>query len=460
MRNVVPVLVLSFVLTAPALGSAQPAQPAAPTPAQVHASQAEAKKLSDAFVAVAEKVGPSVVQLEVTAREETSDPVIRPFRDGDSPIARGSGSGVIVSPDGAILTNNHVIDGALSISVRLRDGRLLPAKRVGRDPATDLAVVKIEATNLPAAKLADSDQARVGEWVVAIGAPFGLRYTVTAGVLSAKGRGGIGANAIEDYLQTDASINPGNSGGPLCDLEGRVLGINTMIVGRGSGIGFAVPANMAKRVSEQLVKNGRVQRAWLGVGFQDLTPDLASAFKLDAQAGTLVTTVANGGPAQRANMKPGDVIATVGGKPTRDGRELIREVLTHDVGQTVPLEIIRDGKRYATQLTLAARPEAAVPPLPVQQQGVPQAGMGFNTRDLTPQEVSTLRISSRPLPLVTQVAPGGLADRAGLKPGDLVLEVDGVVEPSTAQLQEASKDGQLVMRVRRKDAAFYTVLKK
>lgn len=460
MRNVVPVLVLSFVLTAPALTSAQPAQPAAPTPAQVHASQAEAKKLSDAFVAVAEKVGPSVVQLEVTAREETSDPVIRPFRDGDSPIARGSGSGVIVSPDGAILTNNHVIDGALSISVRLRDGRLLPAKLVGRDPATDLAVVKIEATNLPAAKLADSDQARVGEWVVAIGAPFGLRYTVTAGVLSAKGRGGIGANAIEDYLQTDASINPGNSGGPLCDLEGRVLGINTMIVGRGSGIGFAVPANMAKRVSEQLVKNGRVQRAWLGVGFQDLTPDLASAFKLDAQAGTLVTTVADGGPAQRANMKPGDVIATVGGKPTRDGRELIREVLTHDVGQTVPLEIIRDGKRYATQLTLAARPEAAVPPLPVQQQGVPQAGMGFNTRDLTPQEVSTLRISSRPLPLVTQVAPGGLADRAGLKPGDLVLEVDGVVEPSTAQLQEASKDGQLVMRVRRKDAAFYTVLKK
>ncbi len=420
MRNVVPVLVLSFVLT-PALASAQPA-PAPPTPAQVHASQAEAKKLSDAFVAVAEKVGPSVVQLEVTAREETSDPVIRPFRDGDSPIARGSGSGVIVSPDGAILTNNHVIDGALSISVRLRDGRLLPA--------------------------------------VAIGAPFGLRYTVTAGVLSAKGRGGIGANAIEDYLQTDASINPGNSGGPLCDLEGRVLGINTMIVGRGSGIGFAVPANMAKRVSEQLVKNGRVQRAWLGVGFQDLTPDLAAAFKLDAQAGTLVTTVADGGPAQRANMKPGDVIATVGGKPTRDGRELIREVLTHDVGQTVPLEIIRDGKRYATQLTLSARPEAAVPPLPVQQQGVPQAGMGFNTRDLTPQEVSTLRISTRPLPLVTQVAPGGLADRAGLKPGDLVLEVDGVIEPSTAQLQEASKDGQLVMRLRRKDAAFYTVLKK
>lgn len=458
MRNVVPVLVLSFVLT-PALASAQPA-PAPPTPAQVHASQAEAKKLSDAFVAVAEKVGPSVVQLEVTAREETSDPVIRPFRDGDSPIARGSGSGVIVSPDGAILTNNHVIDGALSISVRLRDGRLLPAKLVGRDPATDLAVVKIEATNLPAAKLADSDQARVGEWVVAIGAPFGLRYTVTAGVLSAKGRGGIGANAIEDYLQTDASINPGNSGGPLCDLEGRVLGINTMIVGRGSGIGFAVPANMAKRVSEQLVKNGRVQRAWLGVGFQDLTPDLAAAFKLDAQAGTLVTTVADGGPAQRANMKPGDVIATVGGKPTRDGRELIREVLTHDVGQTVPLEIIRDGKRYATQLTLSARPEAAVPPLPVQQQGVPQAGMGFNTRDLTPQEVSTLRISTRPLPLVTQVAPGGLADRAGLKPGDLVLEVDGVIEPSTAQLQEASKDGQLVMRLRRKDAAFYTVLKK
>ncbi|MBL8609772.1 MAG: trypsin-like peptidase domain-containing protein [Myxococcales bacterium] len=460
MRKVVLTFVLALSTFAPAAASAQPAQPPPPSAAQVHASQAEAKKLSDAFVAVAEKVGPSVVQLEVTAREEPSDPAIRAFRDGDSPIARGSGSGVILSTDGAILTNNHVIDGALSISVRLRDGRLLPAKLVGRDPATDLAVIRVEAQNLPAAKLADSDQARVGEWVVAIGAPFGLRYTVTAGVLSAKGRGGIGANAIEDYLQTDASINPGNSGGPLCDIEGRVLGINTMIVGRGSGIGFAVPSNMAKRVAEQIVKNGRVQRAWLGVGFQDLTPDLAGAFKLDPSAGTLVTSVADGGPAQRANLKPGDVIASVGGKPTRDGRELIREVLTHDVGQTVPMEIIRDGKRYGTQLTLAARPEAAVPPLPVQQQGVPQAGMGFNTRDLSPAEVATLKVSSRPLPLVTQVVAGSVADRAGLKAGDLVLEVDGVVEPSTAQLQEASKDGQLVMRVRRRDSAFYTVLKK
>ena len=175
------------------------------------------------------------------------------------------GSGVVFTPDGAILTNNHVVEEALTINVRLRDGRYLPARLVGRDPATDLAVVKVDATGLTPAKFADSDAARVGEWVVAIGSPFGLGYTVTAGVLSAKGRGGLGMNAIEDYLQTDASINPGNSGGPLCNLQGDVLGINTMIVGRGQGIGFAVPSNLAQRVAAQILKTGHVSRAWLGV---------------------------------------------------------------------------------------------------------------------------------------------------------------------------------------------------
>src|SRR5262249_36976588 len=193
---------------------------------------------------------------------------------GDEPIARGMGSGVVFTPDGAILTNNHVVEEALTLNVRMRDGRYLPARLVGRGPATARALIKVDATGLTPARFADSDAARVGEWVVAIGSPFGLGYTVTAGVLSAKGRGGLGMNAIEDYLQTDASINPGNSGGPLCNLQGEVLGVNTMIVGKGANIGFAVPSNMAQRVADQILKTGHVSRGWIGVSVQDITPDL------------------------------------------------------------------------------------------------------------------------------------------------------------------------------------------
>ena len=450
---------------------AQPAQgdkpadkpPAAdkPPPPPAPGAVAEARKLSDAFVSVAERVSPSVVQIDVTARDESADQITRFFgKNQDTPIARGTGSGVIFTADGAILTNNHVIDHALSINVRLRDGRLLPAKLLGRDPATDLAVVKVEATGLTAAKFADSDNARVGEWTIAIGSPFGLGYTVTTGVLSAKGRSSLGMNQIEDYLQTDASINPGNSGGPLCDLDGRVLGINTMIVGRGTGIGFAVPSNLARRAAEQIVKNGHVQRSWIGVGIQDLTPELASAMKVAPRAGVLVNSINDGGPAQKANIKPGDIIGAVAGKKVVDGRELVREVIAHEVGQTVQLEIIRDGKKYGTNMTLTARPETAIPPLPVQQQGVPQSGLGLSVRDLTPQQASQLGLVSKPLPIITTIAPGSAADRAGLKPGDVIVEADGIQDPSSNQLSEQAKDGQLLVRVRRRDASFYAAMKK
>jgi serine protease Do len=452
-------LVLSSTM---AFAQPAPGQPPPPSPAQLQASQAEARRLSDAFAGVAERVSPSVVQIDVTSRDENADSLQRMFGrgSGDSPIARGTGSGVVFTPDGAILTNNHVVDDALTINVHLRDGRFLPAKLVGRDPATDLAVIKVDATGLVAAKFADSDAARVGEMVVAIGSPFGLGYTVTTGVLSAKGRGGLGMNAIEDYLQTDASINPGNSGGPLCDLEGRVLGINTMIAGRGSGIGFAVPSSMARRVTEQILKTGHVERAWIGVGIQDLTPELASAMKMDPRAGALVNLVNDNGPAAKANVRPGDVIASVGGKGVHDGRELIREVLQHDVGQTIALEIVRDGKHYGSSVLLTARPEPPIPPLPVQQQGVPHAGLGMSVRDLNPQQAQQLGLPAKPMPVVTSVAPGSAADRAGIKAGDVIVEVDGTVEPTSQQLQEASKDGQLLLRIRRRDAAFYAALKK
>ena len=441
-------------------GLAQPP----PSSAQLQASQAEARRLSDAFVNVAEKTSPSVVQIDVTSRDENADHVLRWLGRGgggnDSPVARGTGSGVVFTPDGAILTNNHVVDEALTINVHLRDGRFLPARLIGRDPSTDLAVIKVDAQGLVAAKFADSDASRVGEWVVAIGSPFGLGYTVTTGVVSAKGRGGLGMNAIEDYLQTDASINPGNSGGPLCDLEGRVLGINTMIVGRGSGIGFAVPSNLARRAAEQILKTGHVQRAWMGIGIQDLTPELAAALKLDPRAGALVNAVNDGGPAQKANVKPGDVISSVGGHLVHDGRELTREVISHDVGQSIPLEIIRDGKKYGSSAILTARPEAPIPPLPVQQQGVPQTGLGMSVRDLAPAQSAQLGLPAKVLPVLTSVAPGSAADRAGLKAGDVIVEADGIPDPTSAQVQESSKDGQLLLRVRRRDAAFYAALRK
>ncbi|NOU34158.1 MAG: PDZ domain-containing protein [Polyangiaceae bacterium] len=449
-------------LAQPAPKVAPKAAPAAEVAPVNAASQAEARKLSDAFVNVAERVSPSVVQIDVTTREESRDSLSHIFGKGgsDTAVSRGLGSGVVFTQDGGILTNNHVIEDALSINVRLRDGRYLPAKLVGRDPSTDLAVVKVDVTGLTAARFADSDATRVGEWVVAIGSPFGFGYTVTSGVLSAKGRGGLGMNAIEDYLQTDASINPGNSGGPLCDLDGRVMGINTMVVGRGSGIGFAVPSNMARRVAEQILKSGRVERAWIGVGFQDLTPELASAMKLDPRAGALVNSISDGGPAAKSNMKPGDIIASVAQKPVHDGRELVREVLQHDVGKTVALEIIRDGKHYATQVTLSARPEAPIQPLPVQQQNVPQRDLGVSMRDLRPEMSAQLGLGSKVLPIITQVVPGSAGDRAGLKVNDVVVEADGITDPTTAKVLDASKDGQLLLRVQRGSSAFYAALKK
>jgi serine protease Do len=433
-----------------------------PSPAQVQASTAEARRLSEGFVAVAERASPSVVQIDITARNEKADVLARFFGHaaGDEPIARGTGSGVVFAADGAILTNNHVVEEALTLNVRLRDGRYLPAVIVGRDPATDLAVIKVDVAGLTPVKFADSDAARVGEWVVAIGSPFGLGYTVTAGVLSAKGRGGLGMNAIEDYLQTDASINPGNSGGPLCNLQGDVLGINTMIIGRGQGIGFAVPSNMAQRVARQILKSGRVSRAWLGVGVQDVTPELAVAMRLPPDAGALVNNVASDGPAYKANLRPGDLIASVAGHPVHDGHDLVRETIAREVGQPVDLEIVRAGQHYGAHVVLSERPEAAIEPVPVQQQVAPHQGMGLVVRDLPPQQAQQMNLPAKPLPVVTQVTPGSAADRAGIKAGDVIVEANGRQDPTSAQVAEDARSGGLLVRVKRGDAYFYAALKK
>jgi serine protease Do len=451
----------AFAQAAPS-GRAAPGSASPLTPAQVSASTQEARRLSDAFVAVAERVSPSVVQIDVTVRDERADLLSHffgPSSEGE-PIARGMGSGVVFTSDGAILTNNHVVEAALTITARLRDGRSLPARLVGRDPATDLAIVKVDASGLDAARFADSEAARVGEWVVAIGSPFGLGYTVTAGVLSAKGRGGLGMNAIEDYLQTDASINPGNSGGPLCNLSGEVLGINTMIVGRGQGIGFAVPSSMAQRVGDQLLKAGHVSRPWIGVAVPDITPELAAAMQLPAGSGALVNSVAESGPGFKANVRPGDVIATLAGHEVHDAHGLIRDTINLHTGQPLALEIIRGGKRYGATITLADRPEAPTEPTPQQQPASTRQGMGLIVRDLSPQQAAQMGLSAKLAPVVTQVAPGSPADRAGLRPGDVILEANGTAEPSSAQMADLARAGSLLLRVKRGEAYFYTALKR
>jgi len=447
-------LVLAFASVAEAQSAAAPSSAAALT---------EARRLSAAFTTVAEKVSPSVVQIEVAVR----DPKATMVRfaglpiGAEAPIQRGNGSGVVLTADGAILTNNHVIEEALSISVRLHDGRVLPAKLLGRDPATDLAVLRVEANNLVPAVFADSNEVRIGEWVVAIGAPFGLGHTVTTGVVSAKGRGGLGVNAVEDYLQTDASINPGNSGGPLVDLDGKVLGINTMIVGKGQGIGFAVPSNLARHVADQLIASGKVERAWIGVGVQDTTPELAAEFQVEPSSGALVNSVAPNSPGARAQLRPGDVIAAVDGKTVRDAQELIRELYSHKVGETVFLEVVRGGRRYGTRAELQARPEAELKPTPLQlQTGARGPGLGLTVRDITPEMAQSLGLAAKPVAQVTQVTPGSSAERAGLRAGDVIIEADGTVQPDSAKIVEAAKDGRLLLRVRRQKSTFYAAVRK
>jgi S1-C subfamily serine protease len=409
----------------------------------------ELRRLSDTFAEVAERVSPSVVQIDVTSAESER----QTFRwlKNDS-VQHGLGSGVIFAGDGAVLTNNHVIEEARTINVRLQDGRMFAARVVGRDPSTDLAVLRIDAQNLPAATFGDSDAARVGEWVLAIGSPFGLGHTVTSGVLSAKGRGGVGINAVEDYLQTDASINPGNSGGPLVNLDGRVLGINTMIVSRGQGIGLAVPAGMARRVAEQILKIGRVDRAYIGLGMQDLTPQLAAEMASAPPSGALVNAVAPSGPAGKAQVELGDVVVAIGGKPVRDAQDVIREVFLHNVGDVVPLELSRAGKRLKLYITLESRNDPRPPPLPIEQQPTAAPGLGLSLHTLAEGQAQGA--------LVKAVAPDSAADRAGIHAGDVLVECDGKRDPTVADVQAAAQDGHVLLRVLRQGTVFYAALRR
>ncbi len=385
------------------------------------------------FAPVVEHAAPSVVSIQtsktVRIPRGLGDFFGMPGPGGGMERQRGLGSGVIVSPDGYILTNRHVVEAADEISIRLADRREFKAKKIGMDPGTDLAVLKIEASGLPVLEFADSDQARVGDIVLAVGNPFGLAQTVTMGIVSGLGRGGMGIVDYENFIQTDASINPGNSGGALVDTAGRLLGINTAIYSRSGGnqgIGFAVPSNLAREVLQSIRKNGRVIRGYLGTVIQPVTPELAEAFKLKDTSGALVADVAPGSPAEKAGLENGDVITQFNGKKVEGPRELRLMVGVLPPGSKVSLKILRDGNEKDLQAELSELPqkESTISG----NDEAPAAGSILDGMRLADLDNETREELSAPAnlqgALVREVTQDSAAYRAGLRQGAVITEID------------------------------------
>ncbi len=443
-----------------------------------------ARSLGQAFVEVAKKVQPSVVNV-TTEKTITMKPWDRygedffkgsPFEDffkgfGITPREKGKeyrhkqrsgGSGVIVDKEGYILTNNHVIEGADKIKVRLNDGREFTAILKGQDSRTDLAVLYIKAKDLPVATLGDSDKLEVGEWAIAIGSPFGLEHTVTVGVISAKGRSGLGTGTYEDFIQTDASINPGNSGGPLINIDGEVVGINAMIIQPGTGIGFAIPINMAKQILNDLIKQGKVVRPWLGISVQDLTPEMAEQFQVKEKEGVLVAQVHQGTGAEKAGLVSGDIIKSVDDKTIKNTSELIKEIQKKKVGQKVKLGLVRDGKPTPLEVTTSAMPDK---PEAIKEKEIEEK-LGARVQELTPQLTARYRISNeiKRGVVVISVEDGSPADELGLQEGDVILEINRKKIETIKDFEKAIKDINLdkgiVFRLHRRGNSFYHSFKK
>jgi Do/DeqQ family serine protease len=466
--NVLSGLIAGGLAFAPAV-RAQTTQPPSTVVPGAAAALSGAEAVQTAFTAVAESVSPSVVAIRIESRRKVSNPFEGfPFGDWfDAPgrdqyqVQRGTGSGVVIRSDGYILTNKHVVEGASRLEVVFKDGQHRVGKTVGIDDATDLAVVKVDAKGLTAARFADSSRARPGEWVVAIGSPFGLDYTVTVGVVSAVGRGDMRQNEIEDYLQTDASINPGNSGGPLVNLKGEVVGINTMIVGGGTGIGFAIPSNLAHVVSDQLIEHGSVRRPYLGVGFQPLSVELAKHFGVEGKGGALVSSVVPGGPAEKAGVKAGDVIVSLDGKPIKEHRDLLRLLLERPVGATVQLSIVRERKPLTINVVTEEKESRSKPNVrkPARVSTAPEGrDLGLSLEALTPERAGRLGYRGKSGVVVVSVERGSVADRAALAPGDLIVEADRKPVQTPADVDAALADGNALLRIFRRDSALYVVL--
>jgi serine protease Do len=434
------------------------------------------------FSELAEKAKPGVVNIRTVKTVKGGGRVFRhfygnpfgdeghPFEDFFSPFFENSprrefkerslGSGFIIDKEGFIVTNNHVIENADEISVGLANGKEFKAKVIGRDRNTDLALIKIKnAKKLSPLTMGSSGQLEVGSWVVAIGSPFGLEQTVTAGIVSAKGRV-IEAGPYDDFIQTDASINPGNSGGPLLNLAGEVVGINTAIVASGQGIGFAIPIDMARGIVAQLKEGGEVSRGWLGVGIQDLTEELAEYYGFKGQTGVLVTQVFQGDPADKAGILPNDIITAVNGKKVKTGRELSKIVANTPVGKKARIDFIRDGKSKSVRVVLSKRTDEK------EQAGLrpSQKGdeIGLMVHDLTPDIAGRFGLDEGDSGvLVVRVKSGSRADKAGIKHGDIIKEVNRKIVNNVAGynkiMNKINSKKEISMLIKRRNQTFVAV---
>jgi len=431
------------------------------------------------FAELAEKVRDGVVNIQTVKNMKGESRVFRqyfgnpfgrqnPFEDffgpnfgGDDPSEnfqqKSLGSGFIVDREGYIVTNNHVVENADEIKVRLSNEKEFEAKVVGRDPKTDLALIKIKgSSDLHPLQLGDSDALKVGSWVVAIGSPFGLEQTVTAGIVSAKGRT-IGAGPYDNFIQTDASINPGNSGGPLINTNGEVIGINTAIVASGQGIGFAIPVNMAKDVMSQLKDKGKVTRGWIGVSIQEVTPELAKSFGLKDKKGALVSQVFKDGPADKAGIQQGDVITEFDRKEIVESKDLSRIVAAIPVGKSVAVKLLRNGNTIAKDLKVAEMEEKTV-----ETAKAPSGKrLGIGIQDITPEIAKALSLPDASGVVVTQVEPGSAAANAGIRQGDIIREVNRKpVKDSKSLIQsiEGSQGGSVLLLIRRGENSLYVAV--
>lgn len=453
-----------------------------PTPAP--AVSTPSGRALPSFATLAAQASPSVVYIKVVSVVKSEQegpsfgPPSGPFGE-DSPFPfrmpfppgprgefrrRGSGSGFIIRNDGIVITNNHVVEDAKEILVTLNDKREYNAKVLGRDPKTDLAVLKIEAKGeLPAAELGDSESLQVGDWVMAIGNPFGLSNTVTAGIVSAKGRS-IGAGPYDNFIQTDASINPGNSGGPLFNERGEVVGINSAIFSQGGGnigIGFAIPINLVKRLVPELEAHGSITRGWLGVAIQQVTPDLAKSLGLEEARGALVADVTNGSPAAKGGVQRGDVIVSYNNKKVAESSTLPSLVAETPVGETVPVEVLRDGKNTTLEVKVAKLTEETAAN-ESEEQGSEKSKWGLALRELQPEEREQAGVKAGEGVLVAGIAPESPAAEANLQVGDVILEVNRVPVGSVADLKKEMDKVEggkpLLLLLRRADGNLFASL--
>jgi serine protease Do len=442
------------------------------------ASAVSPEAMPGSFSDLTERVKPAVVNISTTkilkGRNGSGSPFGRspfsgPFGDdfferffGDMPQRelkqRSLGSGFIISSDGYIFTNNHVVEQTDKILVKVSDGKEYEAKIIGSDSKTDIALIKIKPdNNLPFVEIGDSDALRVGEWVIAIGNPFGLEQTVTAGIVSAKGRV-IGAGVYDNFIQTDASINPGNSGGPLFNMAGKVIGINTAIVAQGQGIGFAIPINMAKSILDDLKTKGKVTRGWLGISIQNITEDIAKNINHKNKNGALVSDVFKGDPADIAGIKVGDIITEINGKPVKDTHELLLIIASLHVGEKATIKALRDGKEILFKIAVAERKDKHEIAL------TKKAGeyFGISVQEVTKDIAKQLEIPQDAGVIVTDIEEGSPADDVGIQPNDIIAQVNKIkitsIKQYNSEMNKATQKKGVMLLVKRGKAKFFVGL--